>query len=246
MRTWDVALTGEQRDFIGDRPCREFLAIIEAELTLLLPVVVGLRGEGQSDLLEWAAEVRQVCGDGPCPQKHSSAAHWWKAQLSLINANTDNRCNPHDTSRHSWHLGARSSNFRQFEVKMLMNQPSSCAWNLLYLLCWTCLNSLSWEKSCGPLDMFLFLQKQLQQWFRYNNTGGNVRLTRTATITEDKEKSNTCRKNLSLHFSHRCHCIHIVCCFSPEAVPVNTFVFSQGSNLSLLLLNRPNLLSFLC
>lgn len=160
----------------------------------------------------------------------------------------------HDTSRHSWHLGAGSNNFRQFEVKMLMNQPSSCAWNLLYLLCWTCLNSLSWEKSCGPLDMFLFLQKQLQQWFHYNNTGGNVRLTRTATITEDKEKSNTCRKkSQSLHFSHCCccHCaIHIVCCFSPEAVPVNTFVnnrvFSQGSNLSLLLLNRPNLLSFLC
>lgn len=155
MRTWDVALTGEQRDFIGDHPCREFLAIIEAELSLLLPVVVGLRGEGQSDLLEWAAEVRQVCGDGPCPQKHSSAAHWWKAQLSLMHANTDNRCNPLAWYKRltSW---SWSSNFRQFEVKMLMNQPSSCAWNLLYLLCWTCLNSLSWEKSCGPHEAICF------------------------------------------------------------------------------------------
>lgn len=32
MTTWDVALTGEQRDFIGVRPCRDFLAFTEAEL----------------------------------------------------------------------------------------------------------------------------------------------------------------------------------------------------------------------
>lgn len=63
-------LTGEQRDFIGARPCREFLAFTEAELpelSLSLPVVAGLRGEGPSALPERAVEVRQAQADGPCP-----------------------------------------------------------------------------------------------------------------------------------------------------------------------------------
>lgn len=69
MMTCDVALPGEQRDFIGVRPCREFLAFTEAELSLLFPVVVGLRGEGPTATLKQSFEVMQAPAAGPCPPK---------------------------------------------------------------------------------------------------------------------------------------------------------------------------------
>lgn len=69
MKTWDVVLTGEQRDFIGVHPCREFLAFAEAEppeRSPLLPIVVGLQGEGPSAQMEWNVEVSQA-----------PAVGWW-------------------------------------------------------------------------------------------------------------------------------------------------------------------------
>lgn len=62
---------GNKEDLIGVRPCGEFLAFTGAELpelSTLLPVVVGLRGEGPSAPL---ADT-----EGPPPaQRHSSVAH---------------------------------------------------------------------------------------------------------------------------------------------------------------------------
>lgn len=79
MRTWDVALTGEQRDFIGVRPCREFLAFNRGWAAWAVPVAPccgGITG-WRAHLPCWSGPWRsgKPGGGGPLPPNDIPLQH---------------------------------------------------------------------------------------------------------------------------------------------------------------------------
>lgn len=153
--TWDVALNGEQRDFIGVRPCREFLAFTEPELPCcsLLWWDYGVKAQ----LPHWSRLWRSCRPRLMAPAPKTSLFSTWFTLTYL-------------TSWHSPLLHFYHYRFLKCKAKKQWFNPSH-AWN-----CFTCLKSLSWEKSCGSQEImcFTFPVTAANSGFFVLNITGNV------------------------------------------------------------------------